>query len=145
MCSFIWIKIRKQNLVKNSPNYKRRILNLLKSRGKKINHNFLHIFGSSNVNRPIVTLNYISQISIIKSHFYKSTYTFFSSFGKDNNYSALTFAASSTHSLYKTNWALLGIKTYYKINFSYIQTFFTNTSRNQCVITTTTKLFHNLK
>ena len=117
----------------------------LTQRETKINHNYLQIIWTLNVNRltPVFRLrfsNFNCQITLPQA-----TYTFLSSFSKDNNNLALTFAASSTHSLYKTNWALLGIKTYYKVNFSNIQTFFTNASRHQCIVTTTTKLFHDLK
>ena len=92
-----------------------------------------------------LSLGSVSQISTVGLCSHKSTYAFLSSFRKDNNNPALTFAAGSTHSLYKTNWALLGIKTYYKVNFSDIQTFFTNASGHQRIVTTSTKLFHYLK
>ncbi|OBS57451.1 hypothetical protein A6R68_11420 [Neotoma lepida] len=59
----------------------------------------------------------------------QSTYPLFPSLCEDNNNPALPSAASSAHALYEANWALLGIKAYYKIDFPYIQTFFTDTAK----------------
>ena len=75
----------------------------------------------------------------------QSTYTLFPSFSEDNDNPALPFAASSTHALDEADWALLGIKAYYKIHFPYILNFFSNTGVNLCVIDYVSDLSHHLK
>ncbi|KAG8126720.1 hypothetical protein E2320_021850 [Naja naja] len=64
---------------------------------------------------------------------------------KNDNNAPLPFASSSAHSLHKTNWTFLSIKTNDEVYFSNIQAFFSYTCGDQCVVAALTEMLHYLK